>query len=133
MYVHDEDCMTLDDFKKRYVARIENFRSILKGNIPVLFVYNARKDTSSNRDTHDEIQKLCDVVMSRVHNKHSRFVVITPYDIEEIKGAHVYLSKWPVPDYNWWVPLHRRTRYGIKWERGVMEFLYKELVDMMKR
>ena len=132
MYVHDEDCQTLEDFKKRYVARVENFRRVLSGDKPVLFVYNARKDTSPNRDTHDEIQKLCDVVMSRVHNKKSRFVVISPYDVGEIKGAHMYLSTWPVADYNWWVPLHRRTLYGIRWERKVMEFLYSELCAMLK-
>ena len=131
MYVHDEDCKTLADFKKRYTARVENFRRVLNGDKPVLFVYNARKDTSKNVDKPEEIQKLCDVVMSRVHNKKSRFVVITPYDIGEIKGAHVYLAKWPVPDYNWWVPLHRRTRYGIRWERQVIGFLYNELKDMV--
>ena len=131
MYVHDEDCKTLADFKKRYTARVENFRRVLNGDKPVLFVYNARKDTSKNVDKPEEIQKLCDVVMSRVHNKKSRFVVITPYDIGEIKGAHVYLAKWPVPDYNWWVPLHRRTRYGIRWERQVIGFLYNELKDMI--
>ena len=133
LYVHDEDCKTIEDFKKRYVARIENFRNVMNGDKPVLFVYNARKDATPNVDTHDDIQRLCDVVMSRVHSKKSRFVVITPYDIGTIKGAHVYLAKWPVSDYNWWIPQHRWTLHGIRWERGIMKFLYSELKDMLKK
>ena len=132
LFVHDEDCKTLNDFTNRYKRRIENFRKLLNGDTPLLFVYNARKDLTDNVDTAEEIAELKSLIMSKVKNKNSRFIVITPYPLD-IKDTSIYWAKRPTPDYNWWVPHHRRTFKGVMYERGIMDFILSETKAMVKQ
>lgn len=121
IYNHDQTCVELEDFKSRYLARIENFRQAVSDKDNLFFVYH---DVLWEKLKKKHIKRLAKA-LSGIRKKNFRLIVITPrFKRIRAKNVSVIYAKEPYIDYVWWNEEHK-TILANEYEANIIKKMKK--------
>lgn len=121
IYNHDQTCVELEDFKSRYLARIENFRQAVSDKDNLFFVYH---DVLWDKLKKKHIKRLAKA-LSGIRKKKFRLIVITPrFKRIRAKNVSVIYAKEPYIDYIWWNEEHK-TILANEYEANIIKKMKK--------
>ncbi len=138
-YPHDKDCGPddLEFLKKRFSARIANFREAVKFDGPILFVMHKVTNIFDRPTGHtrEDFESVCREIARIRGNKPYKILIIASDHDEtctEISGASFVLHPYPDEKYTWHNYSERFTPAGVKYELGLYNIFRSELEELLR-
>ena len=130
VFIHDKDCKTIEELKKKLKKREENFYSIINSDTPILFVLNVWFPES-----REYVNKLYDVLDKKISGRKKFILAVLDFngisfDLNYNQNIRVLNMEEPIPNFSndWNRKWFAKSSLGKYVHRSICKFI-QNIID----